>query len=171
MNEANTYVRPDNGRIECRACRTRVVREQRRKRLEKLPETDRKFFGGYPPEMACRTCKEVKPLEEFTPRERSGNKIIYRNRSCKTCRSKINRNFGLRKRYGITAEEYDSLLADQGGTCALCDREPIGNEVFSVDHEHSTNRVRGIVCQPCNVAIGFFETRIDVERMRQYLSA
>lgn len=171
LNAANSYTRPDNGAIECRACRTHVARERRKKRLDKLPETEKKFFGGYPSEMACRTCNEVKPLEEFSPRLRTDAEVVYRNRSCRSCRSAKDRNFGLRRRYGISAEEYDARLAAQGGACGLCGCKPTGRRAFSVDHEHATNRVRGIVCQPCNVAIGFFETRIDVERMRQYLSA
>jgi len=120
--------------------------------------------------MPCRTCKKVKPLDEFSPRERRSDTLIYRNRSCRACRARVNRDLGLRKRYGISADDYDFIFAQQRGVCALCERKPIENEVFSVDHEHSTGRIRGIVCQPCNVAIGFFETRIDVERMRQYLS-
>ena len=148
------------------------MREARDQRRAALPETQKRFrIVSYPDEMTCRTCGKVKPLGEFPPRNRKDAVKLYRNRSCRPCVAAQHRDYELRTRYGISAEDYDRRLAEQGGVCGLCGREPEGVKPFSVDHEHSTNRVRGIVCQPCNVAIGFFETRIDVERMREYLSA
>lgn len=150
-----------------------MVREARKERAKSIPETKKHFIrDSYPDEMDCRTCGERKLLDEFSPRRASSSQQspVYRNRSCKSCLAYRDRDRRLRRLYGISSEEYDSRLAQQGGVCALCDTDP-GDTVLSVDHEHATGRVRGIICQPCNLAVGFFETRIDVERMREYLSA
>lgn len=62
----------------------------------------------------------------------------------------------LKKRYGITPEEFDEMLAGQNGACAICETtEPEGRYgVFAVDHDHQTGKVRGILCSKCNSALG-----------------
>jgi hypothetical protein len=68
----------------------------------------------------------------------------------------------LRKRYGMTVEDYDELLLAQGGRCAICGttEPPLLKETcssglsFAVDHDHQTGAVRGLLCGPCNLGIG-----------------
>lgn len=63
------------------------------------------------------------------------------------------------KDYGITLEEYERMLVEQNGVCAIC-REPetwrIRGELakLSVDHDHVTGQVRGLLCCNCNHMIG-----------------
>jgi hypothetical protein len=45
---------------------------------------------------------------------------------------------------------YDSLLASQGGRCAICLREPSERRRLDIDHDHKTMRVRGLLCAICN---------------------
>ena len=54
------------------------------------------------------------------------------------------------RKYGLTPDDYASLLAAQGGGCALCG----GTWGLAVDHDHTANKVRGILCSPCNRALG-----------------
>lgn len=59
------------------------------------------------------------------------------------------------RRYGLTVEQYDTMLAAQGGRCALfavCGAtEPGGGKTqWAVDHDHATGRVRGLLCLACN---------------------
>lgn len=58
--------------------------------------------------------------------------------------------------YGITVEQYDEMLVAQGGVCAICKTLPEadGRTPLQVDHDHSTGRIRGLLCSPCNTAIG-----------------
>jgi hypothetical protein len=63
----------------------------------------------------------------------------------------------LKRKYGITLEDFDTLLASQGGGCAICGKP----DVDHVDHDHVTGRVRGILCFRCNVAIGQMDDDCD----------
>jgi hypothetical protein len=69
------------------------------------------------------------------------------------------RSAGLRRRYGITVEQYDEMLAAQGGVCALCGTDQPGGrgEHFSVDHCHKDGHVRGLLCAGCNTNLGAYE--------------
>lgn len=75
--------------------------------------------------------------------------------------SRAVRNATLRKKYGITIEDYEKMFDDQGGACAICgrkefvkDRTGRVRENLSVDHDHGTNRIRGLLCHHCNAALG-----------------
>lgn len=63
----------------------------------------------------------------------------------------------LKRKFGITPETYDEMLADQRGVCAICERPPRDDISLHVDHEHGTGRVRGLLCFRCNNALGDFE--------------
>lgn len=61
------------------------------------------------------------------------------------------------KRYGMTIEQFNEMMARQGGRCACCTVLLLGTErKVVVDHCHSTGRVRGILCSQCNTGIGMF---------------
>jgi hypothetical protein len=60
--------------------------------------------------------------------------------------------------YGITLSKYDEMFEAQGGLCAIC-REPEEGKRLAVDHDHATNRVRGLLCFRCNTTLGRFEAQ------------
>lgn len=62
------------------------------------------------------------------------------------------RNSALRSRYGITTEQYDEMLAEQAGVCAICGNPPKKRRLY-VDHDHDTGRVRGLLCAHCNSSL------------------
>lgn len=83
--------------------------------------------------------------------------------------SEMQRNWRLLNQYGITAADYDRMLADQGGACAICGALSGGRwETLAVDHCHTTGRVRGLLCTPCNQGIGLL--RDSVERIHAAIS-
>ena len=63
--------------------------------------------------------------------------------------------------YGLTATEYDAMLQEQGGVCAICAAEPgawrANGGGLVIDHDHSTGRVRGLLCPSCNRGLGQFD--------------
>jgi hypothetical protein len=63
----------------------------------------------------------------------------------------------LKRKYGITLEEYDTLLQHQGGGCAICRRKPRPDASLHLDHDHQTGRMRGILCFRCNNGLGDFD--------------
>ena len=76
----------------------------------------------------------------------------------------------LKKRYGITIEERDQMISDQGGRCALCERLFEGTNRPNVDHDHETNRIRGILCFSCNQALGKLgDTYEKMKKVMKYL--
>lgn len=62
----------------------------------------------------------------------------------------------LKRKYGMTIEEYDAMLEGQGGGCFICGRPPRPDISLHVDHDHSTGKVRGILCFCCNNALADF---------------
>lgn len=59
----------------------------------------------------------------------------------------------LKHEYGITPEQYAAIFDSQGGVCCLCGRPPKTKQL-SVDHCHESGQIRGLLCQPCNAALG-----------------
>lgn len=76
------------------------------------------------------------------------------------------------RRMGLTARDYDAILASQGGRCAICgtDQESAGGRTLCVDHDHSCcpgtgscgRCIRGIVCNACNALLGFARDNRDI---------
>jgi hypothetical protein len=78
----------------------------------------------------------------------------------------------LRRKYGISHEEYEALLHAQGGRCAICRREPNPKISLHVDHDHETGAVRGLLCVRCNNGIALFDEDHEVLRdIAGYLDA
>lgn len=61
----------------------------------------------------------------------------------------------MRRAYGIRQDEFDALLARQDGKCAVCGGGPNGPGTrLHIDHCHTSNRIRGLLCAKCNTAVG-----------------
>ena len=75
----------------------------------------------------------------------------------------------LKRLYGLTDAQYESILAEQDGRCACCGRVP--DLEPRVDHDHKTGDVRGILCHKCNVGIGLLgDTEDRVQLAVDYLA-
>jgi hypothetical protein len=70
-------------------------------------------------------------------------------------RTEISRRSRL-KRYGLTLEQYDELLEKQQRCCAICgeSHDVAKGKILAVDHDHTTGKVRGLLCHNCNTIIG-----------------
>jgi hypothetical protein len=66
--------------------------------------------------------------------------------------------------YGLSKDEYVSLFERQMGRCAICGDEPTTARGLHIDHCHTTNRVRGLLCHGCNTAIGAMRENTEVMR-------
>ena len=69
-------------------------------------------------------------------------------------RKRRERSNHLVRTHGITIEDYDRMLAEQGGGCAICHRPPRDDISLHVDHDHETGAIRGLLCFSCNNLLG-----------------
>jgi hypothetical protein len=65
----------------------------------------------------------------------------------------IKRRADLKKKFSLTLEEYDDILQNQGGGCAICGGVDKGGRSLAVDHNHITGEIRGLLCTNCNRAV------------------
>lgn len=113
----------------------------------------------------CKMCSLLKPSTKFT----------YGKAICKKCRSiKINleyrnyspeekqriideaKNRNRKHKYNITPEQYNEMFAQQHGSCAVCFRHHTDfKKGLHMDHDHSTGKVRALLCPGCNLALGY----------------
>lgn len=71
-------------------------------------------------------------------------------------RKRAMRDLYYRRAFGISADEFDAILAAQGGGCAICGVVPEREASFHLDHDHVTGEIRGILCIGCNQGLGQF---------------
>lgn len=121
----------------------------------------------------CGHCKEFKELSAFSPLK---GKAFGVNSWCKVCVANKRKSgytlekaraYHLLSTYNLTAEEYERMFAEQNGVCACCGqpekktrrKNARSERVFllHVDHCHTTGRVRGLLCNACNTALGLLE--------------
>ena len=82
----------------------------------------------------------------------------------------VRRKIHLKSAYGLSPETFQRLLANQGGVCAICGKADWSSHGPCVDHDHATGKVRGILCNPCNTALGLINDDLDVlQAMNDYL--
>jgi len=75
-----------------------------------------------------------------------------------------NRRYFLKRKYGITPEQYAELLLEQKGVCAICGGMNKKNRRLFVDHNHQTNQVRGLLCRKCNSIIAYANEDLNILR-------
>ena len=96
-------------------------------------------------------------------------KLLMERSNAKRKASGADRNLRLIRDYGITSDDYNRMLAEQGGGCKLCGWAPQrGHRRLAVDHCHKTGRVRGLLCAVCNGGIGKLES-VGIDKVRIYL--
>lgn len=124
----------------------------------------------------CSRCQKDKAIDDFRIDARRGKPRA----SCKACDASRHREWleknrdqvraGDRRRwkakdrweahiqrnYGLAASDYDRMIVEQQGQCAICKTDKPGGRStrFNIDHCHKSGRVRGLLCNPCNTALG-----------------
>jgi len=124
----------------------------------------------------CKDCGKGKKIYALGQCEYCYKKALAKRNpkfaaKTKAMRKRIDRRANIR-RYGISPEEFDLMVQIQDGLCAICRRPERVERLtrLSVDHDHKTGKVRGLLCQPCNRALGHFQDSILVlENAIQYL--
>lgn len=148
----------------CQECRAKFITRNERPPLE---TNKRRLLAQVATQKVCCGCKQALPVERFGKKD----KDLFRS-YCKACECERRRNsYGkrsLRWVYGLTPDQYESLQQQQAGICMICRNPEIGRRgarkfALAIDHDHKTNRVRGLLCNKCNLGIGNFND--DPERL------
>ena len=124
----------------------------------------------------CHLCLITKPLDCFPSNRSRGDGVGH---ACSRCSKERALNwyhdnkeravdsYRLR-RYGITRDQFNQLLAIQDSKCAICGKKGSGRngttELLFIDHCHQAKRFRGLLCHSCNIGLGNFGD--DVDRLR-----
>lgn len=84
----------------------------------------------------------------------------------------LTRKSALKIRYGLTPEDYATMVSAQGGYCAICGTCPPKGRRLCVDHCHETNRPRKLLCDKCNRGIGCFNDDSQlIQKALKYIEA
>lgn len=125
--------------------------------IKRIPETSK----------VCIRCDTERLLRDFPkhPNGRDGHRRI-----CKVCIKVQKREWYNRpgraesslaanryRQYGVTAEDYKSMMEYQNDVCAICGKPCDQCKSLAVDHDHTTGDVRALLCHSCNIGLGFFK--------------
>jgi hypothetical protein len=118
----------------------------------------RKYKTGYKPASYCKKChRDEARHREKLPSTRSRASNFYRR-------------WHLRTKYGLSEAQYARIKAGQGHGCAICGGVSTRKCKYrrwydlAVDHDHDTGKVRGLLCDNCNRAIGLMKDDVSVLR-------
>lgn len=124
----------------------------------------------------CLKCQKYRQTEEFNKdRNRSDGLQVY----CRSCQSELSQTIYardtsvthkglLRRKYGLTPEQYQEMLDSQNGVCAICETPPTDKRL-AVDHDHDTGAIRGLLCKNCNVKLATVENEAFMTAAKLYL--
>jgi len=105
----------------------------------------------FPPgHFQCPTCKELKHVSQF---HKNKSYITGHHYNCKKCRKEFARVRNLKNRcenYGITLERAELLMKQM---CQICNKR----KGCEFDHDHSTGKLRGVICSGCNAKLAWLE--------------
>lgn len=132
---------PIGRRRLCDPCRVMVRRRKSKQKYEKRRRPPA-------PDKSCRDCGHLTKRGPLAIR-------------CLRCWRIAKK---LKDKWGLSRDDFDRMLAGQGGVCAICRNASNGHGKFHVDHDHQTGAIRGLLCGACNMGMGQFRDRADILR-------
>jgi len=125
----------------------------------------------------CKACRnENRKRNYWLDPEKSKAKVRnYRQHLKETDPQKVflsNRKNNLKRAYGISLEDYNEILKNQNFKCAVCEKEHIEAEKkrLVVDHCHNSEKIRELLCNNCNTALGLLKENVQVvEKLKDYI--
>lgn len=144
----------------CRVCHNEKQREAYYRNHEKRKEGLRLQHAAHRDERNAK-------LREYNKRPDVQEKRKLKHQENREANLEKNWKQGLKRRYGFTYEQYIEMLAAQDGRCAICGTTESWSRSnrFAVDHDHSSGKIRALLCHKCNRVIGSMED--DPELLRK----
>ena len=103
----------------------------------------------------CKKCWVKPPNEQV--REIKSQKVRERYQRNLEHNREVSRKRHLIGTYGISLVQQRLMFHEQCEACAICGAKESGARGWTIDHDHNTGLVRGVLCNACNVALGFYE--------------
>lgn len=139
---------------------------------QRANEASKRYRLKYPERVAARMRKYKKDnpeiIKAIAKRDRTNNAIQVAARLKKFHENNpdYQKNYDLKRGYGISLAEYNRILELQGGLCAICLKPETAMlrgvvRYLAVDHDHSTNEVRGLLCTNCNNMLGRVQDNVE----------
>jgi len=122
----------------------------------------------------CRKCGVDKDKSEYYKKHLDCKPCVLAQRRKHYAENKdLYREKELKKNYNLSLAEYEDMYEEQEGCCAICGTFVCSSgKLLSVDHDHTTGQVRGLLCLNCNTAIGKFNDNQDLlYRAADYIRA
>jgi hypothetical protein len=132
----------DGHRNECKACNNAAKLERYRKDPQRTIDRVTQWRRDNP-ERFAEYQREYRARPERKVADRAGH---------------------LKRKFGLSLEQYDEMLASQHGGCAICGDAPEANVSLHIDHDHDSGAVRGLLCFSCNGGLGQFKEEPDLIR-------
>lgn len=135
----------------------------------KDPEVRRKFNREYQSKWRKKPENNKKNRAYALWYSRNRRTAEQSNEACRKYRESHKEQYKLQQRkkhlrlkYGLSLEQFNLILASQNGTCAICHTDNWGPYGPVVDHDHLTDKTRGILCNKCNLGIGHLNDSVSL---------
>ena len=176
----DVYIRNSSNRRQCKFCSKESAIKRRLANPDKFKEHGKKYRNIIVPSDAlsriCSKCKKDVNKEYF-----SNCAWKLRHPYCKSCMSianykskirnknkseehklkaaEVSRRSYLKKTWGMSLEQFNELNISQNGLCAIC---KINADILHIDHNHSTGKIRALLCNNCNRGIGHLKESTEI---------
>lgn len=129
---------------------------------------DSGFSSGF--SSKCKICKDGETKQWRDQKRPMYNAYMLQYRKAHPELYNQRRNRSLKHLYGIDQSQYDVLFLKQEGKCGICEKHQENfDRPLSVDHDHNTNEIRGLLCTGCNVKIAIFDNSLELTAAQKYL--
>lgn len=185
---------PNGLYYHCKSCHAKKVKQYRMlKNPEHYAKKE--IFATKDPSKTriCRTCKIEKELSSFKKQGKESLKVGYNCKDCETTRlrdryfknheeekqkrrlysienKEKNKSrmqaWNLKAKFKISESDYREMLDNANKCCEICKKEESQERRLSVDHNHATGVIRGLLCTKCNTSLGLLNTDIGVELLQ-----
>lgn len=153
----------------CKACRVEYNLSRKEYRKKRYSEHKEEISAKTKAYQKANKEKIAKRKQEY--REKNKEKLQAESRRRWASQSDDDRKRAIATRYGLTLDEYKSLFEKSGCACSICGSKTSKSSLdFCVDHCHTTGKVRGFLCHPCNKGLGaFYDNPIFLANAIKYL--
>lgn len=158
LSEFHRHAQTSDGyRNQCKSCAAAYARKYRAEHKEELAAYHRKHYAEH---------KEKRDTYQREYNAEHREEVNARSRRWRAENTERAVNISLKHRFDITLDDYNAMLEAQGSSCAICGRTPEEEgRRLSVDHDHETGKVRGLLCNNCNRGIGYLQDNSSLCRL------